>query len=348
MRFERSEQLLLLAIRMQSAPEGIGLKDIQQHCEVGRRTAERMRDSLLSLFPAAEEIRTDDRTKRWRLPKNTINNLVHFTVDELSALSLAAAHLEQHNLVPHSRLLRQLSCKLDGLLRPDVASRSAADIEAILEAEGHACRVGPRPQLDAGILSTLRESIKACRKVHIRYRARYGGMVSERTISPYGFIYGSRHYLLARCDKAQDLRTFSLPNIDTVRLLEDSYHIPEEFSLQQHIARRFGVFNEDPMTVTLRLSAQVADDVLEHLFHPSQKIEKLDDGRVKVTFTAGGWREICWHLFTWEGHAEILAPNNLRKRFHHMVTTLAGGEAIPRFADPLMDDERYEQLVMEL
>ena len=45
MRLEKSEQLLKLALMMQSSTEGVGLQEIQEEFEVGRRTAERMRDA---------------------------------------------------------------------------------------------------------------------------------------------------------------------------------------------------------------------------------------------------------------------------------------------------------------
>jgi predicted DNA-binding transcriptional regulator YafY len=32
---------------------------------------------------------------------------------------------------------------------------------------------------------------------------------------------------------------------------------------------------------------------------------------VLVEFTAGGLREMCWHLFTWGGEVEIVRPKRL-------------------------------------
>ncbi len=70
MRLEKSEQLLHLAMMMQGSTEGVGLANIQEEFEVGRRTAERMRDAIFRLFPQIEEIRQDDKTKRWRIPSD--------------------------------------------------------------------------------------------------------------------------------------------------------------------------------------------------------------------------------------------------------------------------------------
>ena len=36
------------------------------------------------------------------------------------------------------------------------------------------------------------------------------------------------------------------------------------------------------------------------------------DGSLVVSFRAGGLLELTWHLFTWGGAVEILAPDRLR------------------------------------
>lgn len=65
MRFEKAEQLLQLAEMMQGSSEGIGLADIQERFDVGRRTAERMRDAVIRIFPNVEERVQEDKIKRW-------------------------------------------------------------------------------------------------------------------------------------------------------------------------------------------------------------------------------------------------------------------------------------------
>ena len=51
MAYEKTFDLLDLAIWMQSTREGVSLSDIMNRFQVSRRTAERMRDMILSRFP---------------------------------------------------------------------------------------------------------------------------------------------------------------------------------------------------------------------------------------------------------------------------------------------------------
>lgn len=319
MRFEKSEQLLHLAMMMQASTEGVGLSDIQEEFEVGRRTAERMRDALFRLFPQVEEIKRDDKTKRWRIPAGSLSGLLQLTAEDLAEMKTAIDILQRENLISHADNLNRLWLKLKGAMKPQAANRIETDLEALLEAEGHAMRPGPKPKIDPQVLHTLREAIKAFRKVRIVYHSRFKGDTTQRVICPYGFIYGSRHYLIAWCDHSQGMRTFSLPNIAEIHLLEESYQKDPQFDLKNHAQRSFGVFQEEPYKVVWRFSPAVANAVHEYQFHPSQKIENQEDGSVIVTFTAGGWKEMCWYLMTWEGEAEILEPAHLRRAYSEIV-----------------------------
>lgn len=319
MRFEKSEQLLQLAMMMQASTAGIGLAEIQAEFEVGRRTAERMRDALSRLFPQVEEIRQDDKTKRWRIPPGVLSGMLQLTAEDLAEMKTAIDMLRKENLDTHADNLNRLWLKMKGLMRPEIARRVETDLEALLEAEGHAMRPGPKPRINPQVLYILRESIKGFRKVRITYHSRFKGDVTERVICPYGFVYGVRHYLIAWCDHSDGIRTFSLPNITDITLLDENYQKDSGFDLKTYAERSFGVFQEEPYKVVWKFSPAVADDVREHHFHPSQTVEEQPDGSLIVTFTAGGWKEMCWYLMTWEGEAEILEPAHLKRAYSEIV-----------------------------
>lgn len=319
MRFEKAEQLLQLAEMMQGSSEGIGLADIQEQFDVGRRTAERMRDAVMRIFPNIEEYVHDDKTKRWRLRSGSLKNLAHLNADDLSELKTAIDQLRRENLPVQAANLERLWTKLKGMVRPESMSRIETDLEALLEAEGHAMRPGPKPLVDPKVLYILREAIKGAQKVRITYRSRIKGDTRERLICPYGFLYGSRHYLIAWCSEAQDIRTFTLANIAEISLTDEFFVRQNGFDLKAYSERSFGVFQDEPVKVRWKFKANIADDVREHMFHPTQIIEDLDDGSVIVSFTAAGLQEMCWHLFTWGDDVEVLEPSKLKEQYASMV-----------------------------
>ena len=66
MRHDKAAVVIELARRMAGSAEGLTLDDMARDLDVGRRTAERLRDAVLMLFPGAEEV-SDPPTKRWRI-----------------------------------------------------------------------------------------------------------------------------------------------------------------------------------------------------------------------------------------------------------------------------------------
>ena len=52
-------------------------------------------------------------------------------------------------------------------------------------------------------------------------------------------------------------------------------------------------------------------------------VERNADGSMTVRFTAGGIKEICWHLVTWGTAVTVEQPACLRQRLAEMCATLA-------------------------
>ena len=325
MRYEKADNLLQLALEMQAARGGLSLNDIQEKFDVGRRTAMRMRDAVLRNFPQAEEVATEERTKRWRLPTGTLDRLVNVTVDELAALEGAIRLLDRDNRQDETAALSTLSGKLRALMRPEVARKVGPDLEAMLEAEGLAMRPGPRPRINVSVIEDLREAIKACRKVMISYRNRHTGRTATRLVHPYGFLHGHRNYLVGWHEnpKADTVAMFALPNIEGVEVLPDAFIRAAGFDLAAYAARSFGLYQEEPFRVVWRFAPEAAEDAAEFVFHPTQTMETQPDGSLIVRFAAGSDLEMAWHLYTWGDKVEVLEPARLAEMVNRNRTAWA-------------------------
>lgn len=313
MRHEKAHNLLQLALEMQVSRQGVSLADIEERFGVGRRTAMRMRDAVVCVFPQVEEIAGDDRAKRWRMPKSTVNGLIDVNAEELAALESAARLMQQQNRAVEATELTGLMAKLKAMMRPDAIRRVEPDLDALLESEGLAMRPGPRPRIGMGVVTILREAIKSCSKVRIGYRNRKTRQTNERIVHPYGFLHGHRHYLVAWHEhpKAEKFVLFSLPGIEAVELLADSFVRDPAFNLQSFAARSFGLFQEEPFDVVWRFSPDAAEVAADFVFHPTQTLERQEDGSLIVRFRAGGDLEMAWHLCIWGDKVEVLEPARL-------------------------------------
>ncbi len=159
-RYERLQDIVRLAIRLQGSLDGLTLDDIRADFLVSRRTAERLRDAVEAVFGPLEVVDTGDNKRHWRLRSDALRRLVPVSAGgELTELASAATSLERLGLEERAALIRDLATKLRATLRPESLARVESDLEALVHAEGLAMRPGPRPRLDTGLVSLLREAI---------------------------------------------------------------------------------------------------------------------------------------------------------------------------------------------
>jgi len=318
MRYEKAETILRIACDMQGTAEGLSLDDIRTNYSdkpLSRRTAERLRDAIERVFPQFEQANLGALPKRWRIRAGTINGLVAFSAGELAALQGASALLRRENMHAQADDAASALSKLRALMKPAALAKIDPDLEALTEAEGLAMRPGPRPKIDAEIVSALRAAILGCHKVRIHYRYRGSGKRGFETVRPYGFLYGNRNYLVAwsESDWARDFRSYALSNIERVEPLDKSFTRQRGFSLQKYAEQSFGVYQEKPFDVVWKFSPNAAADAKEFLFHPTQRMEEQKDGSLIVRFRAGGLQEMAWHLVTWGEDVEVMRPPRLRE-----------------------------------
>ncbi len=316
MRYERVDTMLSLAMEMQARRGGISLKEIEQSFNVGRRTAMRMRDAMMRNFPQVEEVETDERVKRWRIPPGTVNQFIGFSADELASLEAAIALMRDANRPERAADLDLVATKVRAMMRPEQARRVDPDLEALLESDGIAMRPGPRPRINAELIADLRDAIKGGNRVLLRYRRRSDGAVKERLVDPYGFLHGHRHYLVGKYHHPENpmVLTYALPRIEGVTVLEEYFERDADFSLKAFAEQSFGVFQEDPVDVVWKFTPDAAQEAAEFVFHPSQVVEPQPDGSLIVRFRAGSELEMAWHLFMWGDAVEVLEPQSLADR----------------------------------
>jgi predicted DNA-binding transcriptional regulator YafY len=322
MRYEPSQRLLRLALTLAGTRTGLTLDEIAQELEVGRRTAERLRDSLAGLFPQLEAWDDEERVRRWRLPGGALAGVAEPRAEAVAAVEALARECASRGELDRAGLLREAATTLRALMRPAALLRAEPDIETLMQAEGIAMRPGPRPRLNPAILPTLRRAILGVQLVVIRYAAQDMEKPVARVLCPYGTLYGGdgRAWLVGHVEELPDMRLWRLDRIALVDLLDRCFVRREDFDLRAYAAQSFGVFQEEPIDVVLRIAPEAAAEAACWQFHPTQTVEREVDGALLVRFRAGGMQEMCWHLFTWGAAITVVASNSLR----HALTELAG------------------------
>ncbi|WP_168769548.1 helix-turn-helix transcriptional regulator [Yoonia sediminilitoris] len=306
---------------MQGRADGLSLNDIGETYEVSRRTAERMRDAIRDAFPQVEEISEPGERKRWRLPPGTTGRLADPSIDDIATLNRGAELARQSGDIVTADNLDILSDRLRAGLSGPIRTRLEPDIAALLEADGVALRPGPRERISEETLNDLRQAILAGVWINADHRTRASGLLSQNArLGPLAMLLGEgRQYLVAYSDWAEDVRLFALAGFERIALSNESFERSEDFDLNVWLQRAFGTWQEEVQDVVWRFSSAAAADARLYMFHPTQEITDEPDGSLIVKFRAGGFREMCWHLFRWGNDVEILAPTELQQMFRMML-----------------------------
>ena len=309
-RYSRVSDIIDLATFMSSRIQGITIKDIIERYNVSRRTAERMRDSLLNIFPQIIELDDiDDNQKHWGFADYSIKELISFTPKEIANLGIL------QNRTTNKELKEELGKTIDKIKSLQIKKQNSMqnNIEIIMQTEGYAIRQMPQYHIDNDIVLKIREAIRSNLKVKCIYHEK------ERQLEPLGMIYGEKIYLLAREKaKGNEIYTYLLHKLDKIEITKNSFE-RGDFDLKEYSKRSFGVYFGEQLNVKLRFDKEIAQDVMSYNFHPSQKTILGEDGTVTVKFKASGDKEIMWHIFKWGDKVEILSPNSLKKQYKQIL-----------------------------
>lgn len=304
-RYSRVSDIIDLAAYMASKVQGITISDIMERYNVSRRTAERMRDSLLNIFPEIDEIETSDTLKHWGFSNNVISSLINFQPKEI-------ANLEQmQRRTTNKELKKELNNTITKIkaLTNKRQTNAEENIELFMQTEGYAVRQMPQYSINLDILNIIRKALQSSKVVTGIYHDK------RREIEPLGMIYGEKIYLIAREKaKGDGIYNYLLHKFTNLKLTEKTFD-KGDFNLQEYSKESFGVYHGEILNVKLLFSKELAQEAGSFNFHPTQRGKLNNDGTYSVTFKASGSKEIIWHVFRWGQGCKIIAPKSLQQEY---------------------------------
>ena len=306
-RYSRNSDILELAFAMAARPQGVTIKDIESEYGVSRRTAERMRDSLINIFPQIEELEIEEQynAKHWGFTNLAILPLVSFTPKEI-------VNIEQYERRTTNKEVKdELRKTIDKIkLLSKKRTRSVEEnIELFMQTEGYAVRQMPQYKMNYEHLNVVREGLRDSKIITAKYHDK------PRKLEPLGLIYGEKVYLVAREKaKGEGVYNYLLHKFADMKLSDETFD-KGDFNLQEYSNRSFGIYQGEVLSVKLLFNKELAEEASKYNFHPTQRGKFNEDGTYTVTFKASGSREIIWHVFKWGSGCKILAPRSLRDEY---------------------------------
>lgn len=315
----RAERIYRLHATLKRARRGVPLEALKADLLASRATVKRdiqyMRDFMDAPIVYDREhngYRYETDTAEFELPG------LWFNQSELYAL-LATEQL--------------LEAVRPGLLGPYIGPLKAR-IRKLLAQSGHTPQtVSGRIQLqpiaqrttDDRLFGIVSEGVLAGRALAIVYEGRQRDALTERCVHPHRLVhYRDNWYLVADCEQARALRTFSLDRIRGAELLACASDSRQETELDRYLGAGFGIFTgEATHWAVLRFAPSRARWVADEQWHPDQ-IGHWRDETYELQVPYSDPRELLMDVLKYGPDVEVVAPEALRhavaERIHEAAT----------------------------
>ncbi len=171
----------------------------------------------------------------------------------------------------------------------------------------------------------LVEGIISRRRCLVEYRSPGSEQPGRFRYDPYRLLsVQGGLYCIGKVPAYGHLITLAVDRIRSLELTDEPFTVDASFDPKRYEAEAFGVAWEKPMTVVVRFRADQAPYVREREWHPTQRIRELRDGRIELTFRAGGWFEITRWILGWGDAAAVVRPVHLRKTVAETLRSALG------------------------
>ena len=288
---------------LMSRTYGATIQDLVGKFGVTRRTIERDLDNLgdagFTIYPEKQ-----GRQNQWKLIHDKEMPPLNFPVGELITLTYIGGILE-------GRPFKDEFQKTLNRIRTTLPDKMRAFLE---QAAYHPHIRGQKAQVTPKIFQNAHRAITERRICNVTYRAIATGQNKTYPIIPFRFLYHyDGVYLLCRNPNYDNLLTLAAERIQELEVTSQSFKEFVDSDIEEQLHQAFGVVLESPIAVSVRFSAFQAPYIKQRIWHPSQEIEELDDGRIILSFEAGGLYEIKSWILSHGASAEVLAPASLRE-----------------------------------
>ena len=281
--------------------------ELAEECGVTKRTLYRdLRALEDSGYPLYSEI--VEGTTYWKLePSFKAISPITFSLNELIALYFSRKLIMEGS--PLQPDLESAFKKIESAL----PAKHFAKLERIDEMFSPLVKASKDTDFNKGVFETLQAALLNQNVLRVEYKPRKKDRAFPFEVHPYSLLFYKGEFYLLCLVPGKGMRHFALDGIKKAERMKERFEIPEDFSISDFVNIPFGMFHEKPITVKVVFDKDLSDYIQGRIWHPTQKIKELKDGRVLLSMTASGKEEIKAWILSFGAKAEVLLPESLRK-----------------------------------
>ncbi|MBB6214516.1 putative DNA-binding transcriptional regulator YafY [Anaerosolibacter carboniphilus] len=172
-------------------------------------------------------------------------------------------------------------------------------------------------RIESKNIDIIKKSVLNLKKLKVRYK-KFNGEVSERILRPYGAVVkNSEWYVIAFCELKNDIRVFMSNRIENIEVLDESFSMAENFSLetfwenskQQFVKHASLKIEPKVYPVKLKFYEEKQQTLQGFYVHSFSKVE--NDWIYDIDMIS--FQTACNVLFPLSDRIEVLEPVELRE-----------------------------------
>jgi predicted DNA-binding transcriptional regulator YafY len=286
------------------------------------RTIRRDLDALgASGFPVVTD-RAGGRT-RWRL----IEGYRHTPALTFSPTELMALTLSRHLLKPLEGT--QIQASLDSALSKASAALPPPGLAYVKQLQDlFSVGLGPHKTYreHRATIERLTRAITQARTVQMRYYSASRNITTWREVDPYRLWYAAGAlYLIAYDHRRREVRLFAVDRIRSLTPTDHPYQMPLGFDVNAYVQDALVVMRGKPIAVELLFARPTAPWVKGRIWHPSQQLTLLKDGRLRMTLQVANTRELMGWILSFGSGIQVISPAALRQQVREEARRILRG-----------------------
>ena len=309
---------------------GVTIHELARSTRVSTRTIRRdlqaLQEAGFSIFDEGEE----NETKKWRLEGSAFRSVeAGLTVADVATLYLSRAMVEGLSGWPLAEGVRETFAKIEDALNPRMRE-FLSTLPQVLSA-----KAGPRSrESSTRMVDITRRLFDATRDRHVvemRYFSAASNRAKTYTVEPYRLTLAQGGvYLVGWVPQYEAFRTFAAERIEklsvSVHTFRKTRELPDDL-----FGSSLGVFSGEPERIVVEFEAKLTPFVRGRIWHESQKLEELDEGRLRLTLhVSNDWALRSWVMGFGAG-AHIVEPQHVAEAIvRELEDAVAGYRLRPR------------------
>lgn len=173
----------------------------------------------------------------------------------------------------------------------------------------------PMAVIDTAIFTQIINSVQDHKSIRFDY-TKNGAMESQKyTINPYRILFcqnGDWYLMGCKTSDRTAIRTFAFSRMTNIETTGEIFTIPVDFRLESHIDPEMGIWKSDSFyRVKMVFDRQLAQHAEERKWHHTQRITRLEDGKVLVELTTTQLKDITRIILGYGSLVKVLEPPEL-------------------------------------